>query len=106
MTSSARQWAATTVNTLRDERNLAVLKLMEMAIHACRRLGKYIGICGQAPSDYPEITRWLVQQGIDSISLNPDSVLHMTEMVLKMEQERAGQYAAGNQSIKLNYDIV
>ena len=81
-----------------DERNLAVLKLMEMAIHACRRLGKYIGICGQAPSDYPEITRWLVQQGIDSISLNPDSVLHMTEVVLKMEQEQVGQYTDVNQS--------
>ena len=88
-----------------DERNLAVLKLMEMAIHACRRLEKYIGICGQAPSDYPEITRWLVQQGIDSISLNPDSVLHMTEVVLKMEQEQAGQYVDVSQSSH-NYDVL
>jgi pyruvate,water dikinase len=68
-----------------DERNAAVLKLMEMAITACRDRGKYIGICGQAPSDYPEITRWLVEHGIESISLNADSVLHMTRLVLDVE---------------------
>lgn len=68
-----------------DERNPAVLKLMEMAIEACKRRGKYIGICGQAPSDFPEITRWLVEHGIESISLNPDSVLRMTQVVLEME---------------------
>jgi pyruvate,water dikinase len=70
-----------------DERNAAVLKLMEMAIAACRKRGKYIGICGQAPSDYPEITRWLVEQGIESVSLNADSVLHMTRLVLEVEKE-------------------
>ncbi len=70
-----------------DERNPAVLKLMELAITACRRQGKYIGICGQAPSDFPEITRWLVEHGIDSISLNPDSVLRMTAVVLEMENQ-------------------
>jgi pyruvate,water dikinase len=58
---------------------------MEMAIQACHDAGKYIGICGQAPSDFPEITRWLVSRGIDSISLNPDSVLKMTRVVLDME---------------------
>ena len=68
-----------------DERNGAVLKLMEMAIAACRKHGKYIGICGQAPSDYPEITRWLVEHDIESISLNADSVLHMTKFVLQTE---------------------
>ena len=68
-----------------DERNAAVLRLMEMAITACRNRDKYIGICGQAPSDYPEITRWLVKQGIESISLNADSVLHMTRLVLDVE---------------------
>ena len=68
-----------------DERNGAVLKLMELAITACRDRGKYIGICGQAPSDYPEITRWLVEQGIESISLNADSVLKMTRLVLEVE---------------------
>ncbi len=68
-----------------DERDDAVAILMEMAIKACREEGKYIGICGQAPSDFPEITRWLVQQGIESIALNPDSVLKMTQLVLEVE---------------------
>jgi len=72
-----------------DERNEAVTALMGMAIQACKAAGKYIGICGQAPSDFPEITRWLVDQGIDSISLNPDSVLKMTEVVVEMEQQQA-----------------
>jgi phosphoenolpyruvate synthase/pyruvate phosphate dikinase len=71
-----------------DERNPAVLKLMEQAIAACRRHGKYIGICGQAPADFPEITRWLVEHGIDSISLDPDSVRRMTAMALEMEMEQ------------------
>ncbi len=69
-----------------DERDPAVLKLMAAAIAAARARGKYVGICGQAPSDYPEITRWLVEQGIDSISLNPDSVIPMTQVVLQAEQ--------------------
>jgi len=77
-----------------DERNEAVTALMEMAIKACKAQGKYIGICGQAPSDFPEITRWLVDQGIDSISLNPDSILKMTEVVVEMEHQQA--QAAGN----------
>jgi pyruvate,water dikinase len=68
-----------------DERDAAVGALMELAIQACHETGKYIGICGQAPSDFPEITRWLVGRGIDSISLNPDSVLSMTRVVLDME---------------------
>jgi pyruvate,water dikinase len=70
-----------------DERNEAVTTLMGMAIEACRAAGKPIGICGQAPSDFPEITRWLVQQGIESISLNPDSILKMTEVALEIERE-------------------
>jgi len=70
-----------------DERNPAVLKLMQMAIEACKRAGKYVGICGQAPSDYPEITQWLVRQGIESISLNPDSVIRMTQVVLDIENQ-------------------
>ena len=79
-----------------DERNEAVTVLMEMAIRACKKAGKYVGICGQAPSDFPEITRWLVEQGIDSISLNPDSVLEMTQVVLEMEQEISRHHAAGH----------
>ena len=70
-----------------DERDPAVRKLMEMAIHTARRLGKYVGICGQAPSDFPEITDWLVRQGILSISLNPDSVVPMTQVVLEAERK-------------------
>jgi pyruvate,water dikinase len=69
-----------------DERNPAVLKMIDMAITACKQKGKYVGICGQAPSDYPEITEWLVEHGIESISLNPDSVIRMTQVVLDIEQ--------------------
>ncbi len=58
-----------------DERDDAVKALLAMAIAACRRQGKYVGICGQGPSDHPEFARWLVEQGIDSISLNPDTVV-------------------------------
>jgi pyruvate, water dikinase len=58
-----------------DERNPAVLALLERAIQACRKKGKYIGICGQGPSDHPDLAKWLVEQGIESISLNPDTVL-------------------------------
>ncbi len=58
-----------------DERNPAVKKLLAEAIAACRRHGKYIGICGQGPSDHPDLADWLVQQGIGSISLNPDTVV-------------------------------
>lgn len=71
-----------------DERNEAVLKLMEMAIKACKEREKYVGICGQAPSDYPEITEWLVKQNIDSISLNPDSVHTMIDVINKAEAAR------------------
>ena len=63
------------VAKLFDERDPAVKLLLKMAIETCRRLGKYVGICGQGPSDHPELARWLVEQGIDSISLNPDSVV-------------------------------
>ncbi|WP_048307024.1 phosphoenolpyruvate synthase [Halomonas sp. PR-M31] len=58
-----------------DERNPAVKKLLAMAIAACKKQGKYVGICGQGPSDYPELAKWLMEQGIDSVSLNPDAVL-------------------------------
>src|SRR5882672_7455347 len=58
-----------------DERDAAVKVLIAMAIGACRRQGKYIGICGQGPSDHPDLARWLVEEGIDSLSLNPDTVV-------------------------------
>ena len=58
-----------------DERNPAVKKLLANAIQACTKAGKYIGICGQGPSDHPDLAKWLMEQGIESVSLNPDSVL-------------------------------
>jgi pyruvate,water dikinase len=58
-----------------DERNPAVKKLLAMAIKACKEKGKYVGICGQGPSDHPDLAKWLMEQGIDSVSLNPDAVL-------------------------------
>jgi pyruvate,water dikinase len=58
-----------------DERDPAVKSLISMAIAACKRQGKYIGICGQGPSDHPDFAQWLVDEGISSISLNPDSVI-------------------------------
>jgi pyruvate, water dikinase len=63
------------VAQLFDERDAAVKKLLSMAIAACRKQNKYIGICGQGPSDHPDFAHWLVAQGIDSLSLNPDAVI-------------------------------
>ncbi|MBZ2187926.1 phosphoenolpyruvate synthase [Alcanivorax sp. JB21] len=63
------------VSHLFDERDPAVKKLLSMAIEACNKAGKYIGICGQGPSDHPDLAKWLMEQGISSVSLNPDSVL-------------------------------
>jgi pyruvate,water dikinase len=63
------------VAPLFDERDPAVKALLSMAIRACKEAGKYIGICGQGPSDHPDLARWLVDQGIDSLSLNPDTVV-------------------------------
>jgi pyruvate, water dikinase len=58
-----------------DERDPAVKELLHLAIQSCRRAGKYVGICGQGPSDHPDLARWLMDEGIDSVSLNPDSVI-------------------------------
>ena len=58
-----------------DERNPAVKALLSMAIQACRKANKYVGICGQGPSDHPDLAQWLVQQGIVAISLTPDTVV-------------------------------
>jgi len=59
-----------------DERNAAVKKMLSMAISACKQQNKYIGICGQGPSDHPDLAYWLMQQGIESVSLNPDTVIN------------------------------
>ncbi|WP_429039504.1 phosphoenolpyruvate synthase [Aeromonas media] len=71
-----------------DERNEAVKALLAMAITAARKAGKYVGICGQGPSDHPDFAAWLVEQGIDSVSLNPDTVVD-TWLYLA-EQHKAG----------------
>lgn len=71
-----------------DERNEAVKIMLQMAIKACKKNNKYIGICGQAPSDYPEITQFLVENGIDSISLNPDSLYKMYKVVSDFEAKQ------------------
>jgi pyruvate,water dikinase len=58
-----------------DERDPAVLAMLDMAITACNAVGKYVGICGQGPSDHPDLVEWLLERGISSISLNPDTVV-------------------------------
>ena len=58
-----------------DERDPAVMALLKQAIKACKAAGKYVGICGQGPSDHPDLAKWLLEQGIDSVSLNPDTVI-------------------------------
>ncbi|MDT8318747.1 MAG: phosphoenolpyruvate synthase [bacterium] len=70
-----------------DERDKGVMRMISMAIEGARRNGRHSGICGQAPSDYPEFARFLVKEGIDSISLNPDSVMKATLKVLEFEKE-------------------
>ena len=75
------------VSHLFDERNPAVKKMISMIIEICKRRGKKIGICGQAPSDYPEFAKFLVEEGIDSISLIPDSLIRTKLEIKKVEDE-------------------
>jgi pyruvate,water dikinase len=69
-----------------DERDPGVLEMLRQAIVGARRNGRHVGICGQAPSDYPEVARYLVEQGIDSISLNPDSVVATVRNLVEVER--------------------
>lgn len=78
-----------------DERNPAVTRMIANVIRAARSKGKKIGICGQAPSDYPEFAAFLVELGIDSISLNPDAVLKTTVKILEIEAAQPVPRAAG-----------
>ncbi len=80
------------VSSTFDERNGAVKALIHRAIHVCRAEGKYIGICGQGPSDYPDFAQWLIEEGINSISLNPDTVIDTWLYLAK--QIKAGQKQA------------
>jgi len=66
-----------------DERDPAVKKLLAMAIKTAKAKGKYIGICGQGPSDHPDLAEWLMDQGIESVSLNPDTVVDTWLMLAK-----------------------
>jgi pyruvate,water dikinase len=66
-----------------DERDDAVKVMLSMAISACRKRNRYVGICGQGPSDHPDLAQWLVEQGIESISLNPDTVVSTWMMLAK-----------------------
>jgi pyruvate,water dikinase len=70
-----------------DERDPGVLEMLRLTVEGARRHGRHSGICGQAPSDYPEIAEYLVRLGIDSMSLNPDSVLRTTLRVLEVEDQ-------------------
>ncbi|MDR7665962.1 phosphoenolpyruvate synthase [Methanosarcina sp. Z-7115] len=74
-----------------DERDPGVMKIMAMAVQGAKRNGRHSGICGQAPSDFPEIAEFLVKEGIESISLNPDSVMKITLKVLETEQKLGRQ---------------
>jgi len=74
------------VSNLFDERNPAVKKMLSMAIKACNSANKYIGICGQGPSDHPDLAEWLFDQGIDSVSLNPDSVVETWERLANLNR--------------------
>ena len=75
-----------------DERDEAVKAMLAMSIKACRKAGKYVGICGQGPSDHPDLARWLMEQGIESLSLNPDTVVS-TWMALA-EAPKSGKKSA------------
>ncbi len=82
-----------------DERNGAVEKMVAMAIDAAHRAGKKIGICGQAPSDYPEFAQFLVERGISAISLNPDTVLQTTHIINEAEAGLRKRKAEGSRRI-------
>ena len=69
-----------------DERDPAVKKMLSMAITAAKKKGKYVGICGQGPSDHPDLALWLMEQGIESVSLNPDTVVDTWLQLAKAKQ--------------------
>jgi len=75
-----------------DERDPGVKEMIRLAVDGARRNGKHSGLCGQAPSDYPEMAEFLVEVGIDSMSLNPDTVLQTTQLVLETERRLGRQF--------------
>jgi pyruvate,water dikinase len=80
-----------------DERDPGVLEMLRQAVEGARRNGRHSGICGQAPSDYPEVAEFLVRIGIDSISLNPDTVVKTTRQLLELEKTLNRPSTPGNQ---------
>jgi pyruvate,water dikinase len=72
-----------------DERDAAVKRMLHLAIQACRKAGKYVGICGQGPSDYPDLAEWLMEEGIESMSLNPDTVVETWLHLAKAAKSKA-----------------
>jgi pyruvate,water dikinase len=77
-----------------DERDPGVMKMLEMAVVGARRNGRHCGICGQAPSDFPEVAEFLVRLGIDSLSLNPDSLLATTMRIIDLEATKSDASAS------------
>ena len=82
-----------------DERDQGVKEMIRLAVEGCRRNHRHSGICGQAPSDYPEMAQYLVEVGIDSMSLNPDAVLKTTLSVLEIEK-RLGRTARRPEALR------
>jgi len=78
------------VTHIANEKNEAVKRLISTVIHAAKSYKRKIGICGQAPSDFPDFAEFLIEEGIDSISLNPDSVIKTRMMLGEMQKKRNG----------------
>ena len=74
-----------------DERDPAVTALLHQAISACIKRGKYVGICGQGPSDHPDFAEWLMKEGIESMSLNPDTVMATWNHLAKLAHTEAAR---------------
>ena len=75
------------ISSISNEKNEAVKELIRQAVKMCKQMGKYSGICGQAPSDFPDFAEFLIEQGIESISLNPDSIIKTTLLVFDKERD-------------------
>ncbi len=82
-----------------DERDPAVKRMLHLAIQACRKASKYVGICGQGPSDYPDLAEWLMHEGIESMSLNPDTVVETWLHLAKVASPKAGGYRPGGSNL-------
>ncbi len=88
-----------------DERNQAVKDLVAAVIHKCNSRGKYIGICGQAPSDYPEFAQFVVEQGIQTMSLNPDTIIKTKLMIAELEHKLSGSKIKFNENFKIKSTV-